>query len=311
MGFESTRLNGIPVWLDGEQARGYEGALGAQQDEWWDNYKASIKLRWPLAGCVETTDDEGLYRIGETRQILRAPPEPGEPYMGRLAGAHERWYWAGTKAGLQNVFEPFYPDYPLLIDPVRFAPCSLEYAHLDDGSLFYKHHPPETTFVKVVDFSDIDDIGPIGPGDDYDHYSRAFICLTSTNDSPWDTDADWDDPGDYDDGGLWDTTMTIVDVQYMLRMIRRWKGPSCYPVFIAVQFANKAPFWCSPGEWDDGGDWEYEPESDPLYITVGEVWHQEAGLGGWLGWTSPQLTDLWDDTGTWCGYVDPDTFGAP
>ena len=305
MGFESTRQNALPVWLDGEQGRGYVGALGAQQDDAWDDYRAAIKLRWPLEGCIDPSDDDALYHAGETRQILRAPVvEEGFEYRDRLYGSHERWYWAGTKSGTLNVFEPYFT-------PGLFTPCRLEYTHLEDGSLFYKHHPPATSMVRIFDFSDLEQVGPIGPGDDFDHYSRAIVCVDSSVLGPWFPDGALDDVGGYDDGGLWDTTMTVADVQYILRMIRRWKGPTCYPVFVAVRLFEGLPFWCSPGFWDDGGSWEDEPTSDPLYITVGHVWHEEAGLGGWLGWQSPQLTDVWNDFGEWRGYVDADTFGAP
>lgn len=310
MGFETTRKNALPVWLDGEQGRGYEGTLGASQDDEWTDYKAAIKLRWPLRDCIDETDEQALYHAGQTRQIERAPPETGAAYRDRLYGAHERWYWAGTESGIKNIFEPYLTYNLFFSDPIRFYPCSLEYTHLDDGSLFYKHHAPTSEHVFALDYADHDTEGPIGPGTDADHYSRSIVWVNSVAGDPWGPDLVWDDPGEWDDGGLWDTTMTVADVKYILRMIRRWKGPANYPVFIAVELDADHPFWCTPGEWDDGGLWEDEATSDPLYITVGHVWHEEAGLGGWLGWVSPQLTDIWDDFGRWEGYVDPADFGT-
>jgi hypothetical protein len=308
MGFESTRQNALPIWLDGPVARAYEGAQGKLQDDELAATKAAVKLRWPLPGCIDPSDDAALEAAGAARGgILRAPIESGVDYRDRLAGAHVRWYWAGTKGAYYNVFEPYTPN-------ALGTPPSDELFRAPDGSTSQKHTPPTSLWLYVMSNHEAD-----GYWDgNADWFSRVFVGV-DCREGPWDIDSPWDDPGEYDDGGLWDTTMTVLDVRYLLSMIRTWKAVDSYPVTLAIWLESNVPadgFWWSPGEWDDGGNWEDESTADPLYITVGHVWHEEAGLGGWLGPVGDYpLTDLWSDDENdglppWQGFVDPIQFGG-
>ncbi len=334
MGFERTRKNGLPIWMSGPIAQGYEGALGVRNDEDLALDKGATKLHWPLEGCVSPLDGDALEQIGTNKHLLRAPGEDGSRFVGRLYRGHEAWYWAGTALGLAAIFEPYGSEDQISGEWRSLATGAYGVAELtdvqqyDNGNTLYlqRHYPPVSEYVTVFDLSNTsgaeESTGIINFLDGGNWWSRCYWHVDCANppDSrigPWYQDTPWDEIGEYDDGGLWDTNMTIDDVRYLLATIRRMKNYSAYPVCIAVWLADPFPmdgFWCSIGEWDDGGNWEYDEAnplpSDPLYITVGRVWEQEAGLGGWLGMAGDYpLTDVWsnedDGLATWEAYVNP------
>jgi len=313
MGFESVRTASLPLWLDGPNAQAYEGALGADEDAALSETKGAIKLAWPLPGCIDATDDAALYHAGENRRIIQAPGEAGVRYRDRLTRAPLHWYWGGTNAGLLLPFEPFYHAF-------RFIPPTEELKRLDpdrdaaliaiqrakgrvDPLLWSAHTPPNCRFIQVLNNGDVD-----GYWDgNADWFSRVFWLIDSSFEEPgvWGLDQTWDGFGDWDDGGLWDTTMTLAEATYLRAQIRRNKSPGSYPTTIAIALPGlpEDGFWGSPGEWEDGGNWGEEPTSDPLYITVGHVWGEEAWLGAWGDWP---LTDIWpaedDGLGGWIAF---------
>jgi hypothetical protein len=317
MGFETVRLAGLKIWLDGPQAQAYQGALGADEDNALAESKAAVKLRWPLPGCIDDTDEQGLYHAGEHRRILRAPNETGAAYLGRLERAPLAHYWDGTKSGLLLPFEPFFVG----IDN-GFTPPSQELKHLDpvtdapmvsiqkakgrvDPYLWAAHTAPASSFITVKNNGETD-----GYWDgNCDWFSRVFTFVNSSFAVPWDVDFLWDEPGEWDDGGLWDTTMTSFELSYIRAQIRRNKSPGSYPTTVAIWLpaAPEDGFWESIGPpdalWDDGGVWGDTPTSDPLYLTIGHVWGEE----NWLGaYGEVPLTDIWpaedDGLGGWIAF---------
>lgn len=288
MSFESVRDSSLPVWLYGAEARAHQGAVGAEQDGLVAGVKAAVKLGHACLGCIEPVDDAALFHAGEERRLLRAPNEPGAAYLERMQRSWSIWYWGGTNDGLAQVFEPFYRDWgfvPATTDLRRLEPAR-DAALIDLQRMhgrvnpFYWHaeNPPTCEHIRVYNNGAIDWDG------NTDWFSRVFIFLDSSwqdPGGPWQCDSQWDQAGDYDDGGLWDTTMTAFEATYIRTMIRRMKSPGAYPTTVAVWLPGLPfdGFWGSPGDYDDGGLWEAENDSDPLYLTIGHVWGEEAWLG--------------------------------
>jgi len=299
--FEDVRLSSLPVWLDGPNARAYEGAGGADEDDALAANKAAVKVRWPLPGCIDASDDYGLWAAGEQRRILRAPSEDGALYRGRLERAPLAWYWSGTKAGLLLPWEPFYdalsgsptfvsPSERLIrLDPDRDARMiSIRTAQGRVDPLYFNlHEPPTCSDVQVVNNGEM---GGFWDGN-AEWFSRVFFLVTSVYTDPpvWSLDELWGDPGDWGDGGLWAIDMTEMELAYLRASVRRHKSPGAYPVLAALSMPG-GDMWGDPGDWGDGGDWI--ADEHVVYLTFGHVWGEEA----WLG---DGLIDVWGDNGVW------------
>jgi hypothetical protein len=262
MGFETVRLAQIKTWLDGPQARAYEGAYGADEDEALLDRTAAVKLRWPLPDCIDASDDLALYHAGEHRRIERAPDEPGALYRGRLERAPLFWYWAGTAAGLMLVFEPFFP--------ATFTPPTEELRHLDpvrdatmiaiqrskgrvDPHLWTAATPPASTSIFVHDLATLG--GPYWANGDAAHpwWSKVIVFLDSRS-GPWTTDGTFADAGTFGDPGLIGSTITEFDLAYMQSMMRRVKAPSSYPFYVAVILEGDGTIGFLPDGLETFGD---------------------------------------------------------
>lgn len=295
MSFETARLASLPIWLDGPNARAYQGAQGDDQDTALAALKAAVKVRWPLSGCLETTDDYGLWAAGEQRRILRAPSETGALYRGRLERAPLAWYWSGTKAGLLLPWEPFFPltytppsEEVIRLDPARDATMiTIQTARgRVDPLYFHAHTPPSCTDVQVVNNGEM---GGFWDGNS-EWFSRVFFLVTSIYTDPpiWSLDDTWGSVGDWGDGGLWAIDMTEMELAYLRASVRRHKSPGAYPVLAALSMPG-GDMWGDPGDWGDG-DWN--ATEAVIYLTFGHVWGEES----WLG---DSLVDVWGDNGTW------------
>ena len=307
MGFEDTRPYALPIWLQGPIGLGYEAGVGRVEDSSLAIAKEAAKIGLPLDGCIDPADDAALEAQALNDKIARAPNEAGLDFRNRLNNAHNLWYWAGTKSAYYNVFEPYAPigmHIPAACEQIRDA----------EGNLFLAQTPSSSDWIQVYNNHEI--------GADWDGntewFSRVFIHADShTEDGPFTTDGLWDDPGVWDDGRLWNCNLTELDAKYIRYQTRRWKAGSAYPVTVALWLYDTTTggsnptdgFWCSPGNWDDPGNWAADPTEDPVFLTIGNVWHQEAGLGGWIGFASPQLYDMWTAEEvpgqTWEGFVEP------
>jgi hypothetical protein len=295
MSFETARLARLPIWLDGPNARAYQGAVAADQDDAISALKAAEKLRWPLPGCIDATDDDGLRAIGEQKRILRAPEEAGALYRDRLGRASLAWYWSGTKAGLLLPWEPFFPltftpptEEVIRLDPTRDATMiQIQTARgRVDPLYFNKETPPTCTDVQVVNNGEV---GGFWDGNS-EWFSRVFFLVTSIYTDPpvWNLDETWGDPGDWGDGGLWAIDMTEMELAYLRASVRRHKSPGAYPVLAALSMPG-GDMWGDPGDWGDGN---WNGTENVIYLTFGHVWGEEA----WLG---DGLVDVWGDNGVW------------
>jgi hypothetical protein len=306
MGFESTRPQAIPTWLQDPTGEAYQAGVGAVEDDTLLGLKEAAKIRWPLEGCIDPSDDAALEAQAQNRQISRAPGEAGLGFRGRLANAFDLAYWRGTRSAYFNVFEPYWPE--------AHTPCTAELIRDAEGLPFLAQTPSSSDWIQVYGNHDV---GGYWDGNS-EWFSRVFVHVDShTEDGPFTTDGLWDDPGVWDDGRLWDCNISELDAKYIRYEIRRTKALPAYPVTIAfwlhditngLQFPLDG-FWFSSGNWDDPGVWDDEVTQDPVFMTIGNVWHQEAGLGGWLGLASPQLYDMWTTDEmpgqSWEGFVPP------
>lgn len=259
-------LSGYP-WLAGATATAMFGVFGDAQDASKSDLADAIRMRDP-AKCPP----DALDPIGRDRRVLRAPIETADNYRARLATAPTDWYWGGTDTGfLTFVFAPYGFD--------------------------------DTT---VQSFSNDE----IAWDDNTDWHSRGFFLADSTDgyfttDGLWPEDDGDEDPGDNwiedDDGSTWDSNATAADIAYLRSSIRLTKGDYAYPVTIGVWLSGDGAlpdgFWDSPGgDWPeadgdaDGAVWdEGDGGEEPYYLTLGNVWGQEA----WLG-DGPN-TDVWSE----------------
>jgi hypothetical protein len=297
--FASVRVNQLPAWLGGPEARAYQGASGKLLDDLLARQKASVQLGNARLGSIDPADDAGLWAAGEERRILRAPGEDGAAYLERLSRAHSIWYWGGTLPGLTQVFEPFFADHdyvPAYTETRRLDPdrdtmlIALQTARGRANPLYWHaEHPPSCEWITVLHNNQV---GGAWDGN-YDWFSRVFILLTSPWTDPplWDADAQWG-AGVWGDGGLWGTNITEQEAAYMRAMVRRLKSPSAYPVLAAISLPG-GDMWGAPGLWGDGDVWN--SLEAVAYLTIGHVWGEEA----WLG---EGLVDLWGDSGTWGAY---------
>ena len=290
--------------MDGPNARAYQGAVAADQDDALAALKSAVKLRWPLPGCVDAADDSGLRAIGEQKRILRAPLEDGDRYRERLERSSLTWYWSGTKAGLLAPWEPFfnadsasptfvYPTEELRrLDPIVDATMiSIQTARgRVDPLYFHANTPASCTDVQVLNNGEIGGFWDSNA----EWFSRVFFLVTSTYVDPyiWNLDGTWGEAGNWGDGGLWGTTMTEQEAAYIRASVRRHKSPGAYPVLAAISMPG-GDMWGDPGLWGDGGIWN--SRELVIYLTIGHVWGEET----WLG---DGLVDMWGSDGTWGAY---------
>ena len=130
--------------------------------------------------------------------------------------------------------------------------------------------------------------------------------------SHWTIGPDWDE-WVWDDDHLWNTNITVQEARYLLLQILAWKSVISYPVRIGFMLtgAPTLQFWGALGvEWDAGWDWEDDPVSDTPYLTIGHMWQEHAGQGGWIDDALPHTLQVWDGGWNWAGYENPLLFGV-
>lgn len=117
-------------------------------------------------------------------------------------------------------------------------------------------------------------------------YSGVFVFVDMTA-GPWTVDA-WEEVGDeWDDGGVWDLNgLTVAQLSFARRMIRRWKWAAAYPVML---FA-----WMSGTVWTPGDTWEpsaWLTSETAFPLVLGYTW--DAGSEYYAS------EDAWDDGSSW------------
>lgn len=214
-----------------------------------------------LAAFPATAPDDAAQLIGRDQDLEQAPGETTEAFLIRLGRALDIWSWGGFKRGIREIFEP------LGGGAARVQVLNdHETTYADDGSGWW---------------------------------SRVWLIVDSTY-GPWDEDGVWDGPGTWDDGGTWDSTITVAELAYIRRRIRKMKNPTAYPVvmflLLDAEFGDGA--WDDGwGSWDDGSEWDHDPAGFNLVIPLmlGHVWGEEEmfydfGPGNW-----DDPGDVWDD----------------
>lgn len=198
----------------------------------------------------ETCPDDALYHLGATRELEQAPGESNASFRDRCQRAPEIHYWRGTATGLASVFEPF--------------GLSAE---------------------SVLVLSDYETTGGLSPDA---WWSRVWILLDSTA-GPWANDGTWSGGGTWDDGGTWDSTMTLAELQYIRRWIRKFKSPEAYPaVLFLVTDDDLYAAW-------DGSLWSLPALSFAVPLIIGHTWEEESEWLGASPGTWDESGDVWDD----------------
>lgn len=88
-------------WLDDATSGTYLGAHGAEVGRTFNLWRESVKARY-----ASTAPEDGLYRVGEQRQIERAPEETATAYRARLLRSFEIHSERTTDDGYRNALEP-------------------------------------------------------------------------------------------------------------------------------------------------------------------------------------------------------------
>jgi hypothetical protein len=301
--FEEARKDQLAKWLrrDGE---GYTGAFGERQNEQVEELREAVKARYPGPALEEGLGD-ALQHIGRERKIFRFPGEADEAYAARLERAHLYWYWGGTKAAMYNVVEPF--------DDSNTPPTETWFTtELDGGGggvLLNRHEPSTSGKLAVVNNCE----GPVAEETQWSAYAMAFDSRLG----PWTTGPDWDE-WSWDDQHLWNSSMTVQEARYLLLSILGTKSVISYPIRLglwlyditAIQASVPYPgYWNYIGDWDGGFTWGATPVRDTPYLTIGHVWQEHAGQGGWINDAPPHTYLVWDGGWKWGGYENPLLFG--
>lgn len=197
---------------------------------------------------ARTAPDDALPLIGDSRQLERAPGESEADYRLRLPRAFEIHGDRTLADGYRHALEP------LGVEP-------------DTVTVYSEHEVGE-----------------------HDWYSEAFGFVDATGvDAPW-TLGVWDGVGDeWDDGGLWDVDgLTVAQLAFARRMIRRHKWAGAYPARLVVWFTGTL--------WTPGGAVTWDPAAwhlagDAIPILLGHTWDEGLEYDG--------VQDLWDDGGQW------------
>ena len=268
MGFKETQPKQLPKWLSGQDSTGHsEGVAFAQTFGATKDAELLLLKDAVKVRWPVSAPDDALTLLGRDRVLLQAPIESNAAYRVRQADPHDLWLWGGTHTGF--------------ID--RFAP----YGYTAAGG-------------NIQVMNDCDVVWD----SNFKWFSHVFILLEI---GAWQVDKTWGSPGFYDDNGLWDSTITVADVDYFRKSLRAWKSDPAYPVTIGVALGGGAlsdgAFWGSLGVYDDGGVWS-DTIDDVTYIKLAEIWGEEAWLsplGGPGCWD--ELDDVWGDyvppTGGW------------
>lgn len=263
-GFEPAMLDELAAipWLDDATARGFVGAIGAEQDTALRELKDAVLMREPLLAPADA-----LPYLGRDRLLLRAPVETDAEYAVRLDQAVDLWEVAGTGAGYVNVFVPYGFDATTVQ-----ALSNHEVSGSWDGNT--------DAFSRVFVFLD----------------SRSGY-FESDGEWPEDVGDVWAED-DSPAAATWDSSATLGDLAYIREQTIAWKGDGAYPTSIPVWLdTTQMPdgYWDSPGGvWPEdvadagGAVWCEDEDCHPLYWTLGNVWGQEQ-------WTAPGSTDVWED----------------
>jgi len=95
------------------------------------------------------------------------------------------------------------------------------------------------------------DLSVPGPGS----WARFWVVLEAPNAFALPSEL-WDDPGLWDDAGIWEDLEPADTLEFLRRLVRRWRAPHARCVALIVLFAGE--LWDFPGgTWDEpGGTWD-------------------------------------------------------
>lgn len=264
MGFKETQPKQLPKWLTGQDASGHsEGIAFAQTFGATKDTELALLKEAVKVRWPGSAPDDALTLLGRDRVILQAPIESNAAYRVRLASPHDMWLWGGTHTGFIDRFAPY--GYTAVAGNIKiWNNCETVW---DSNTAWF---------------------------------SRVFVLLEI---GAFNVDKNWGSSGNYDDGFLWDSNISIADVDYFRKSLRAWKSDPAYPVVIGVALGGGAltddGFWSSSGSYNDGGNWN-DSVIDITYVKLAECWGEEAWLspGGGPG--------CWDEEGdVWGDYVPP------
>ncbi|WP_437591484.1 hypothetical protein [Sorangium sp. So ce1000] len=208
-----------------------------------------------LAAFPATAPEDAAQLIGHDQDLEQAPGESTEDFLARCERALDIWYWGGTKRGIEEILEP------LGVDAAHVHVLNdHETSYVDDGSGWW---------------------------------SRVWTIVDSYP-GPWTKDGNWGDSGTWGDGGLWGCSMSVDELSYIRRRIRKMKNPGAYPVALFLVLDDSVTgdgVWGGLGTWGDGGNWG-SGAAAPLVvpIAIGHVWGEETAIYG-VG------TGLWGEPG--------------
>jgi hypothetical protein len=120
---------------------------------------------------------------------------------------------------------------------------------------------------------------------EHDWYSEVFVFVDSTA-GPW-TALLWDSGWNWDDGTIWDIDgLTVAQLAFARRMIRRWKWAGAYPTRLFIQITGTV--WTPGDPWTPAA-WHTAGEAIP--IKLGRTWDEDLEYSG--------VPDLWDSGWMW------------
>lgn len=215
--------------------------------------------------CPAFCPEDGRYHLGVTRGLEQAPGELAADFIARCGTAHDDAYWWGTPHG-------FYLD---VFRPLGVAEADLYV--LDDHETSFGFYP------------------------ELAWYSRVWFIVESAA-GPWTDDGLWDDPGTWDDGGVWDCSITVREIAFIRRRMRKIKWVGAYPAYMFIVLdpsdTDGDGVWDGVGTWGDGGVWDASTlaTAKVVPIVIGHLWDEETLIYG-------GAPAVWDEPGdTWDGF---------